>query len=340
VFLPRFCSVLVLVLLAAGCGPVEPAAPPRLEVAQVVAGTGDVDPSTLARVREEVALQTADLAAVFDGLEVGTFFVHVHGQRSAMPAALVAGVHDQAPGFAQLGRHQVHLVMDVLRGSGAGLRGVVRHELVHELLDQYCGQNGRYVPRWFHEGLAQLLAGDTYLGASEDDLVWRVTGGSLRSIDTLAEKFPTTTVQLRTAYAHSYSYVAWLAREYGVAALLRVARYADATTSLPRALVAQTGRATLALEDAWRAYLVHGSGAAWRSLFSNWFSLLLILALPLLVLALMRRLQSEERAARRLAQRAEQDRRAAEARAADLARQLQEHPPEALFEEDEEPPPR
>ncbi|MGC6486224.1 MAG: peptidase MA family metallohydrolase [Planctomycetota bacterium] len=338
-FLPRFCSLILFAALLVGCDADEPARPPRLEIAQVVAGAGDVDDELLERVRDEVAVQAAALRDVFVDLEVVPFFVHVHGRRDAMPAALAAGVHEQAPGFAQLGAHQVHLVMDVLWRSGASLRGVVRHELVHELLDQYCGKNGRYLPRWFHEGLAQLLAGDTYLGASEDDLVWRVTGGSLRSVDRLAARFPATTVQLRTAYAQSYSYVAWLAREHGLPALLRVARYTDARTSFSRALVAQTGRSTLALEDAWRAYLVHGSGATLRSLFSNWFSVLLILALPLLVLALMRRLQSEERAARRLAQRAAQDRRAAEEREAARLRSEQEPARPERFGQDVEPPP-
>lgn len=335
-FLPRFCSLAAPVLLLIACGQAEPPAPPRLEVGQVVAGAGDVDAATLARVRDAVAVQTATLGQVFEGLEIERFFVHVHGQRAAMPAALVAGVHEEAPGFALLGAHQVHLVLDTMRRSGVSLDGVVRHELAHELLDQYCGAGGRFLPRWFHEGLAQLLAGDTYLGASEDDLVWRVTGGSLRSIDTLAERFPETTVQLRTAYAHSYSYVAWLAREYGLAALLRVARYTDATTSLPRALVAQTSRSTLALEDAWRAYLVHGSGAPWRSLFSHWFSMLLVLALPLLVLALRRRLQSEERAGRRLAERARQDRLAAEEQAAEQRRQEEEQARPPRLERDDE----
>lgn len=323
-FLPRFFSLLTFALLLTGC---EPAARPeqaRLDMAQVTAGAGEVDPAVVQQVRDEVAVQLADLCAVFDGLQPQKFFVFVHASRADMPDALAAGVHADAPGFALLGRHQVHLVLDVMRRTGTKLTGVVRHELVHELLDQSCGDDGRYVPRWFHEGLAQLLAGDTYLGASEDDLVWRITGGSLRNIDTLAAKFPETTVQRRTAYGHSYSYVAWLAREYGLADLLRVARYTDVTTSFARALVAQSGRSTLELEDAWRSYVVHGSGARWRSLFSNWFSLLLILALPVLVLALMRRLQSEERAGRRLVQRAAADRLAAEQRALELARAEEE----------------
>lgn len=335
-FLPRFSSLVLFALLLAGCGRDEPTRLPRLDVAQVIAGAGDVPSETLDRVRDAVAVELASLSEVFAELEVGRFFVHVHGQRAAMPAALVAGVHEQAPGFAQLGRHQIHLLMDVVRRSGASLRGVVRHELAHELLDQHCGRNGRYVPRWFHEGLAQLLAGDTYLGASEEDLVWRVTSGSLRSIDTLADRFPEPTVQRRTAYGHSYSYVAWLERAYGLSALLRIARYTDAFTSFSHALVGYTGLSTLELEDEWRAYVAHGSGARWRSILSNWFGLVMIMVLPVLVLALIRRLQSEERAAHRLAQRAAADRLVLEQRPLERARPGEEPAREEPFQQEDE----
>lgn len=335
-FLPRFFSLLTFALLLAGCEPAARSERQRLDLAEVTAGAGEVAPEVVQQVRDEVAVQLADLCEVFDGLEPQKFFVFVHASRAEMPDALAAGVHADAPGFALLGRHQVHLVLDVMRRTGTKLTGVVRHELVHELLDQSCGDNGRYVPRWFHEGLAQLLAGDTYLGASEDDLVWRVSGGSLRNIDTLAAGFPDTTVQRRTAYGHSYSYVAWLARSYGVPALLRIARYTDPFTSFSHALVGYTGRSTLELEDDWRAYVVHGSGARWRSLLSNWFGLLLLMALPVLVLALRRRLQSEERAGRRLAARARADRLAAEQRALEQARLAEEATTEGPFQQEDE----
>lgn len=286
-------------------------------MAQVVAGTGDVAPDVVERIRATVAAELPSLHEIFGHRELQRFFVHVHGSREEMPEALGASVHEDAPGFAQLGRHQIHLIWRQIVRTGSMPRGVVRHEMVHELLDQYVGKNGRHMPRWFHEGLAQLLAGDTYLGAREDDLVWRVGARSLPTFSSLSDGFPKSTTELRTAYAQSYSYVAWLAREYGVPMLLRVARNTDRRTTFGRALVAQTGRTTLQLEEAWRHYVVYGSGAPWRVLFNSWFSLLMIFALPVLVLALIRRLNSEERAARKLAARARSDRLAAERRAAE-----------------------
>ena len=307
-FLPRI-SLLLLILasLLAGCDDVSRPERPQLQIAEVVAGTGDIPVHAVARVRKIVATELVQLQQVFDGKKIAKFFVHVHGSRESMPEQLVAGVHEDAPGFAVLGRHQIHLIWDRILSTGSKLDGVIRHELVHELLDQYVAPHGNRMPRWFHEGLAQLLAGDTYLNAREDDLVWRVGAGSLPRFDQMEERFPTNTTQLRTAYAQSYSYVAWLSREYGMSLLLRVARYTDNLTSFGLALVGQTGRDSLQLETAWKNYVIYGSGAPWRVMFDSWFSLLMIFVLPVLVLALIRRLNSEQRAARHLAARARAD---------------------------------
>ena len=313
-FLPRI-SLLTWIpaLHLVSCG--EPSNPkaPQLHIAEVVAGSGDIAPGVVEQVRQLVATELVQLQEVFAGKKIERFFVHVHASREDMPEQLVAGVHEAAPGFAVLGRHQIHLIWGQMAQTGTRPRGVVRHELVHELLDQYVGRYGHRIPRWFHEGLAQLLAGDTYLDAREDDLVWRVGAGSLPRLSSLAEHFPTQTTQLRTAYALSYSYVAWLSREYGMSMLLRVARFTDDLTSFGQALVGQTGKDSLQLETGWQNYVLYGSGAPWRVLLSNWFSLLLILFLPVLVLALMRRLSSEQRAARLLAARARSDKARAQA---------------------------
>lgn len=312
-FLPRISLLLwFLTAVLVSCENSVRPDPPQLQVAEVVAGTGDVSADVVARIRRTVATELVQLQEVFAGSEIQKFFVHVHASRETMPAQLVAGVHEDAPGFAVLGHHQIHLIWEQIVQSGTKLRGVVRHELVHELLDQYVAPQGKRMPRWFHEGLAQLLAGDTYLDAREDDLVWRVGAGSLPRFDTLESQFPATTTKLRTAYAQSYSYVAWLSRQYGMPLLLRVARYTDDLTSFGAALVGQTGRDAFQLEQGWKDYVLYGSGAPWRVMFDSWFSLLMIFVLPVLVLALMRRLNSEERAARQLAARAHADQLRAE----------------------------
>jgi hypothetical protein len=200
-----------------------------------------------------------------------------------------------------LGQHQIHMVRGEVRRLGISLTGVVRHELVHELLDQYVAPNGRAIPRWFHEGLAQHLAGDTYLRASEDDLVWRLGTRHLPAFGELANGFPTESSALRVAYAQSFSYVSFLVREYGLDDMLAIARSADGFTSFARALVGRLGRSTYDLEEAWRHHVLHGSGAPWRVAFDQCFTLSMVGLLPVLALALMRRLKREQRVREQLA---------------------------------------
>jgi len=279
----------------------EPAPRAQLPTATVVAGTGEPDPEDVARVRAEVLAELPRLLPLFQGRVQRPFFVHVHASRDALPAVLAEALHEDSPAFALLGQHQIHIVWGEVRRTASPPNGVVRHELVHELLDQFVAPNGRYLPRWFHEGLAQHLAGDTYLRASEDDLVWGMGLRRLPPFGALRERFPTESTELRSAYAQSFSYVSWLVREYGLDNLLAVARAADSYTTFEAALVGRLGRTTLQLEDAWRHHVVHGSGAPWRVLLEQCFSYCLLAMLPFLVIALMRRLRAEDRTARQLA---------------------------------------
>lgn len=296
----------LLLMLSTGCGGsvgsgTVPAGPAAGGLAEVVAGTGQPSQATVDTVRRLVEEQEVPLRALFAQRPKHPFFVHVHADRDQMPDSLAANLHPDSPGFALLGAHQIHLVWGEMRRTGASLRGVVVHELVHELLEQFVEPHGRLIPRWFHEGLAQNIAGDTYLGVREDELVWRVTTGHLLPFGGLRKSFPDRTEELRSAYAQSYSYVAWLTREYGLESLLAVAAATDDLTSFERALVGRTGRSTLDLERSWQDHLLGGSGAPWRVLFDQCFSLLLIFALPILALAMIRRLAADKRAAARMA---------------------------------------
>ncbi len=269
--------------------------------AEVGIGSGDVSATVIAGVQDLVVQQIGVLLPVVPGLRLRAFFVRVHQSRDTMPESLSRYLHDGSAGFALLGQRQIHLVWGEIRRLGNDPRGVVTHELVHELLDQYVAPHGNRIPRWFHEGLAQLLAGDTYLGAREEDLLWRFAARRMLSFADLREHFPADADDLQAAYAQSYSYVAWLAGKYSVAELLVVAKNVDRDISFEQALVGRTGRTTLQLEDAWRFHLHNESGAPWRVLLDQCFNILLIASLPLLLVAVIRRFARERRAAERLA---------------------------------------
>lgn len=294
---------------------------------QVVAGSGSPDSHVVSRIDVLVQEQLTVLRSTIPLDEVHRFFVFVHASRSALPEAIAANLHEDSPAFALLGRHQVHLVWGEMFRLGSSPRAVVTHELVHELLDQLVRPKGGSLPRWFHEGLAQFLAGDTYLGAREEDLVWRAASGRLPAFAELAEKFPTARDEVQVAYAQSFSYVSWLVREFGLQRVIRVARNVDDLTSFERALVGVTQRSTLQLQDAWFDYLLHTSGAPWRVFLEQWWGLLAVALLPVLVMALRRRLAAGERASARLEEMELQAEREAEIAAQEAASAAQDGEP-------------
>jgi Peptidase MA superfamily len=306
-FLPVICALfsLLLALLPASAGaaqdPGAVGSPPAATVAVVGVGSGEVSPEVLGRVDLLVASQLHELRPVFPQLVLRPFFVRVHESRASMPETLSRFLHPGSAGFALLGQHQIHLVWGEMRVLGSDPRGVVTHELVHELLDQMVAPYGHSLPRWFHEGLAQHLAGDTYLGGREEDLLWRLAARRSLSFAELRQSFPIDPEDLQAAYAQSYSYVAWLVRQFGIETLLQAARNVDRETSFEAALVGGTRRTTLQLEDGWRYHLHNESGAPWRVLLDQCFNILLLASLPLLVLAVRRRLARERHAAERLA---------------------------------------
>lgn len=266
----------------------------------VAAAGPEVPAQAVAAVEREVEPSLQALANAFPGAPKQPFRILLHGSRADLPPFLQAMHHEGSPGFALLARHEIHLLLHEISANGRGLRPVVVHELVHELLDQHCGQNGRYLPRWFHEGLAQHLAADTYLGASEDMIVWRAATQQLLPFGDLEADFPASRHFTSIAYAQSDSFVSWLAHEYGVKALLEMASAVDAETTLDRAMVRVTRKSTAALFDAWTDHVIHRSGAAWRTLLQQFFSISMVLALPLLAMALVRRLRVDRVARDRL----------------------------------------
>jgi hypothetical protein len=259
----------------------------------VSAGGPEVAAAAVLRIERDAAASLDTLRPAFRGLPRHPFRIIVHGSASDLPPELAA-LHDAgSPGFALPSRHEIHVLLAECHDV-RGFQPVLAHEITHELLEQLAQPWGDRLPRWFHEGMAQVLAGDTYLDASEDLVVWRIpVDNLLLPFSELERGFPRDPVLLRLAYAQSFSYVKWLEGQLGRDGLLALVKKIDDETTLLRALVIATGRNTSQLEDAWRDYLLNQSGAPYRALLRNCFSLLMIFSLPLLALALRRRLRAE-----------------------------------------------
>lgn len=220
------------------------------------------------------------------------FEIVIHDGPASVPRHIRAAQHPQTPGFALLGQGEIHLIMSRMGLAPPNdLRSVIDHELVHVLLHEQAGAHGQFVPRWFHEGLAQELAGGAWNGFKEEDLVFRVSTATLLPFYELRDRFPLDRMDL--AYGQSWSFVAFLRREFGLESLLGILDHLDDETDFRAAFYRELRRSRHELEDAWHSYLVWDSGAGARSLYRNCFSFLIILAIPLLALAVARRLRRE-----------------------------------------------
>lgn len=97
------------------------------------------------------------------------------------------------------------------RAAGRPLRTILRHELAHVALSRHLGSG---VPRWFHEGYAQLASGSW--GAGEGwTLRFAILFGQLPSLDKLGLDFRGSRLTANHAYLLSYTAVDFLRRTGG-----------------------------------------------------------------------------------------------------------------------------
>jgi len=288
-------NVLFVLLASIASHPVTPRA--RQTPAVTVTGASDVPPDVVAAVRR-LTLDALEWFAPTFPSRSSPFSVEAHRSEASLPAEVRRHLHAGTAGVAMLASQRIHLILDRCGVEPPNdLRTVVRHEVVHILLSQHAGPN---VPRWFHEGLAQSLAGGTYLGVSEEDLVFYARTGNLFRFSQLRHRFPSRPTALRKAYAQSYSFVSFLQRRAGLQELLDAAAHCGPERDYFEAFRLRVGRPLVVLEEEWNEYVKTGSGAGWRVMLTSCFALLMVAALPLLVLAGKGRWMRDLRSRRRL----------------------------------------
>lgn len=257
----------------------------------------DISKAAVAEIKARVERGVRRLKEHFPDAPKAPIRVVVHKRPATMPPQIRRRLHPGSPGLALLGKNEIHILLGAMQFSPPNDLGtVVDHELVHVLLDQEVGKAGPFVPVWLHEGLAQHLTETTFLGLKEDAIVFRVRSRTHHRLKELRDSFPRDDEQaLRVAYAQSLSFVSFLVREVGLRKLLETARLCTSERPFPAAFVEVTGESLLTFEDRWADYLVHGSGAIPRFLRDNCFLYLIILAVPLLAIAVGRRLRRDRR---------------------------------------------
>ena len=130
----------------------------------------------------------------------------------------------------------------------------VPHELTHLVFDTAVRNPYHFPPRWFNEGVAVYLT-EGYALSDRSAVEAAASRGRLMPIRALGGLFPTTAVGWYLAYSESVSAVAYLVREQGTPALVRLIRsYADGVSD-DEAFTAAIGTDVAGFEAAWLADL-------------------------------------------------------------------------------------
>ena len=103
---------------------------------RVIAGDDQVSGASVAAVDRLTRRAFAEVAPNFPRTQFRPFTVHLHASGSSLGPELRHALHPGTAGCALLGRDEIHLMLrEAINDPGGGLAGVVKHELVHVLLE-------------------------------------------------------------------------------------------------------------------------------------------------------------------------------------------------------------
>ena len=230
--------------------------------------------------------------------------LRVFRTKEELPPSIRPSFRSFTVALAERSIPRITVLRNRLQGAPPGdLRSVLTHEFVHLVLFQMArkGGAGRHLPLWFHEGLAQEIAGARLFDRSGEILAARAAGGHLLSWMQLRERLPSDEEDARFAYVQAADFFAFLIQELGLPLILEMARdyLSGNADSLDAALAKNRWESFTALQGQWKRLVEEGRGIWW--VFGNHlFDLLLILSVPLLFLVLRRRYFREKEAGKRL----------------------------------------
>jgi len=172
-----------------------------------------------------------------------------------------------------------------VNGPGALLTGeVVRHELAHVALHALSGD--RWLPRWYHEGVAMYLAGEATFERLRD-AGGASAFGELDNLSSLNEGFAGGQVGVQRAYATAAGFVRFaVGRAAQPGSIVQLHQRMRAGLDFPAAFTATFGLQPEALYDLYAAY-VGNHASRWTLLLtdSTLWTLVSLLALLAMVTA-------------------------------------------------------
>jgi hypothetical protein len=119
-----------------------------------------------------------------------------------------AQVPDWAVGVAYPHRNLIVL----LKGAGGDILKTFEHEMCHILLGRAFGSG--HVPRWLHEGMAIIIAGEWSLQRLST-MTMAVLTGKLLPMDGITHAFPRDKHRAEQAYCQSFYFISFLKSRFG-----------------------------------------------------------------------------------------------------------------------------
>jgi hypothetical protein len=201
----------------------------------------------------------------------------------------------------------LHLVIISLRdpktAEAVDLPEVLKHELVHVGL--FDATQGHHIPRWFNEGLAVNLSGESHVARLRT--LWDATlSKTLIPLDDLDKSFPDDAQKVGIAYAESADFVRFLMRDEDRSRFGSLIERVRKGAPFDRALSDAYADSTRKLEYQWHEEL-EKRFSFWPMLTGS--SMLWAIIMGMLVVAwVRRRRKSKETLARWAKEEAEEDR--------------------------------
>lgn len=233
----------------------------------------------------------ADRKAIMERLRIfppDTLRVRLAPTWEAFAAALQSEMPSSRPLPETLGVYLLNRRTILLRSprtdlaGGWDLRGVMRHELAHGVLDMAIAQP---VPLWLHEGLAILLSDDLgYL--DEAQLTFAAVTDRLIPLAALLHRFPSIHGARTVAYSQAASFVRFLLRQAGMTGLRDLLKALERGMAVQDAFSRTYGMSLYALERQWQGELAQRF--SYFTLITS-TSLLGGLGAPLVLLGVLRR---------------------------------------------------
>jgi len=170
------------------------------------------------------------------------------------------------------------IILSPLPGMKLAVDRILAHEIVHIIL--YDAAGGRFIPRWFHEGCAEIFSGQWGI-RGRIYMVWKVSRGNLMTFEDIERVFSARGADVTLAYDQSMLAVKRLISDRGSGVLPRILNGLRDGQDFDQAFETATG---LTLDGFEREYLnavgtAYGKRTLFFTLIPSTWTFILILAI-------------------------------------------------------------